>query len=187
MNAKDIPNLISIFRIFLVAPIVWLTLEGRAAEALTLFVLAGASDALDGHLARRYGWRSRLGSILDPLADKLLMMSVFVTLGWLEIAPLWLVVAVLIRDIVILLGGAAYHFMIGQYSMAPSLLSKTNTSLQIVLVTAFMVGQLWGLPEVMMTALIYAAMTTTVLSGLNYMWVWGVRAWRAHHDMRASQ
>ena len=104
MNARDIPNIISVLRIVLVVPIIVLMLEQQFAAALLLFFVAGLSDGLDGYLAKRNNWGSRLGSILDPLADKLLLISSYVALGWLGLIPVWLVAVVLIRDIVIVSG-----------------------------------------------------------------------------------
>lgn len=187
MNAKDIPNLITAFRILLVPPVVFFLVDGKYVEALSLFVLAGVSDGVDGYLARRFGWRSRLGSILDPLADKLLVISVFVTLGWVGAVPVWLVMAVLVRDIVIVLGAVTYHFFVGQYSMAPTFISKLNTTVQILLIMELMLSQVWALPELLTTSLIYTLLGTLVLSGLDYVWVWGKKAIRAGRDIKAHQ
>ncbi|MDH5300645.1 MAG: CDP-diacylglycerol--glycerol-3-phosphate 3-phosphatidyltransferase [Gammaproteobacteria bacterium] len=180
MNAKHIPNLITLLRILLVPVVVWQIVYGQAWLALSLFLFAAISDGVDGYLARRYGWRTRLGSILDPLADKLLMVSIFITLGWLLVVPFWFVLLVLVRDVVIIVGGIAYHMLVGKYSMAPSLISKINTTVQMLLVSVLMVAPLWGMPDTLIQGLFYVAALTTVLSGINYVWVWGCRA--AHHD-----
>lgn len=90
MNRRDIPNIISVFRILLVLPVVWLLLQQQYTMALVLFAIAGVSDALDGFLAKHNGWESRLGTILDPLADKLLLVCSFLTLAWLGLIPFWL-------------------------------------------------------------------------------------------------
>jgi len=100
VTRRDIPNLITAFRFLLVPPVVFLLLSSRFGEALVIFAIAGFSDALDGFLAKHYGWASRLGAALDPLADKLLLVSAFIALGWLELIPVWLVVIVILRDIV---------------------------------------------------------------------------------------
>src|SRR3990172_3309285 len=104
MGLKDIPNIISLLRMALVPPVVILLLNGYYGWALLVFVSAGLSDGLDGYLAKRFGWRSRLGAILDPLADKLLLVASYLTLGWLGQLPLWLVAVVVGRDIVIVAG-----------------------------------------------------------------------------------
>lgn len=181
MTRKDIPNIISILRIMLTVPIIALLVKERFGEALLLFAVAGASDALDGYLAKRNGWESRLGSILDPVADKLLLVSSFITLGWLGIIPMWLVYVVLGRDIIILTGAIAYHLLIGNYDMRPTIVSKINTFSQIVLVLAIVFSfSLITLPEWFLTRLIDVVLATTVLSGVDYVWTWGKIALKEH-------
>ena len=136
MKARDIPNVITAFRFLLVAPVVVLLLQERFTAALIVFGVAGFSDGLDGFLAKRYNWRSRLGGIMDPLADKLLLVSSFVTLGWLGLIPAWLVLLVILRDLVIVAGAAFYHLRIEQFEAEPSIASKLNTATQILLVLA---------------------------------------------------
>ena len=101
MKASDIPNLITAFRFLLVPPVVLTLLNERLGTALILFFIAGFSDALDGYLAKRNNWSSRLGALMDPLADKLLLVSCFVSLGWLGWIPPWLVALVVLRDLVV--------------------------------------------------------------------------------------
>jgi cardiolipin synthase len=179
VTRRDLPNLITGLRILLVAPLVWALLNGQYAAALVLFVLAGASDGIDGYLARHYGWHSRLGALLDPLADKLLLVSTYLALGWLGFLPLWLVALVLGRDLVIVVGAVAYHLRFGRLDLAPSLLSKFNTILQIALaLTAMLSVGLGWLPGWSAELLIAAVFASTALSGLHYVAVWSRRAWR---------
>lgn len=179
---KDIPNLLSIARILLSLPVAWLLLEGRFGEALLLFFVAGVSDGLDGYLAKRFGWRSRLGSILDPLADKMLLVTSFLCLTWVGLIPFWLVALVMGRDLVIVLGGLAFHWLIGHYEMEPTWVSKFNTVLQITLVLALVLSNgLYALPEMLLLGLVYGVCVTTVLSGLDYVWTWGRKAYHARH------
>jgi cardiolipin synthase len=176
---KDLPNLISILRILLTLPVAYLLVQERFGEALLLFFVAGVSDGLDGWLAKRFGWHSRLGSILDPLADKLLLVTSFVCLAWVEIIPLWLVAMVLGRDLVIVIGALAFHLLIGRYEMAPTWISKINTALQIILVLALVLSHgVYTLPGGVLTWLVYGVSVTTVLSGLDYVWTWGRKAYR---------
>jgi len=176
---KDLPNLISIARILLTLPVAYLLLQERFGEELLLFFVAGVSDALDGWLAKRFGWHSRLGSILDPLADKLLLVTSFVCLAWVEIIPFWLVAMVLCRDLIIILGALAFHLLIGRYEMAPTWISKINTALQIILVLALVLSHgVYPLPGGMLAWLVYGVSVTTVLSGLDYVWTWGRKAYR---------
>lgn len=180
MTRKDIPNLISILRILLVAPVVMLLAAEHYLGALTLFFVAGASDALDGFLAKRFGWQSRFGSILDPIADKLLLISAYSMLGWQGLMPLWLVAAIFTRDLIIVVGATAFHFFIGQYTMEPTNLSKVNTLAQIVLVLLVMSAQtIPAVPPGALAAMGLLVFFTTVLSGMTYIAVWGLRAWRA--------
>ncbi len=174
---KDLPNLISIARIILVGPIAYLLLEQRFSEALILFLVAGISDGLDGYLAKRFNWHSRLGSILDPLADKILLVTSFICLVWVDIIPLWLMVMVFSRDLIIVLGAAAFHLFVGRFEMAPTWISKVNTALQIVLVLALVLSNgLYVLPAGLLTGLVYAVSLTTLFSGLGYVRTWGRKA-----------
>ncbi len=177
LNRTLIPNYISVLRALAVAPIIGLLLYGQFDWALAAFVLAGLSDGLDGWLAARFGWRSALGGILDPLADKLLLVGSFLALWWIGQAPGWLLALVLLRDVVIVLGATAYHFRVAPLRAAPTLLSKLNTVVQlayvcgIITVTAFD----WRLPALVWLGT--AAVTaTTLASGLHYVVVWGRKA-----------
>lgn len=183
MTPRDIPNIISLLRIALVIPVVYLLIQREFSYALILFFIAGISDGLDGYLARRNNWKSRLGSILDPLADKLLLVFSYFALGWLGEIPMWLVVAVVARDLVIVVGAIAYHEIIGEYDMVPSWVSKTNTFFQIVLVLAvvFSAGA-YMLPEMVIDGLVVIVAITTIGSGIDYVWVWGRRAITTHRD-----
>ncbi len=177
MKARDIPNLICLFRILLVLPIVVLLLRGNYAIALILFLVAGASDGLDGYLARHFDWRSRLGAILDPLADKLLMVCSYATLGLIGLLPLWLVALVLLRDVVIISGALAYHRYCGGVEMEPTRISKANTLFQILLVLLVMLAAAgMALPQWLLGSMIIMVAGTTLLSGGNYVWEWSHRA-----------
>ncbi|MDX1824607.1 MAG: CDP-alcohol phosphatidyltransferase family protein [Thiohalomonadales bacterium] len=177
MRASSLPNIISTLRILLVPPVVLTMLEQRWGVALPLFLIAGLSDGLDGFLARRYHWTSRLGAILDPIGDKLLMVSSYLVLGWLAILPLWLVVLVILRDVIIMTGTVIYRYFIGIVEFEPILLSKINTICQILLVTLTLC-LLAGLEILagLQTFLIYTVLVTTISSGVAYVILWGRRA-----------
>jgi cardiolipin synthase len=177
MRASSLPNIISTLRILLVPPVVLTMLEQRWGVALPLFLIAGLSDGLDGFLARRYHWTSRLGAILDPIGDKLLMVSSYLVLGWLAILPLWLVVLVILRDVIIMTGTVIYRYVIGIVEFEPILLSKINTICQILLVTLTLclLAGLEILAE-LQTFLIYLVLVTTISSGVAYVVLWGRRA-----------
>lgn len=176
---RHLPNIISALRIVLVIPILGALIKEEFDLALLLLLVAGVSDALDGYLAKRYGWVSRLGSILDPVADKLLLVLSFLVLGWLGHIPLWLVALVVARDIIIFIGGLAYHFLVGRYDMAPSAISKINTFAQIILgLTVVLSLSMGTAAEWQIDTLVAIVAFTTVISGGDYAWTWGLRAWR---------
>jgi len=177
LSARHIPNLITAIRILLIVPIAVALAEHRLAASLLLFAAAAASDAADGFLARRFGWQSELGGVLDPIADKLLLATVFVTLGFLGLVPPWLVVAAVARDAIIVLGAAAYRFFIGPLPAHPSLVSKFNTLCQgafilaVVGLAEFSVPAAWV--PLWLGALVFA---TVIISGIDYVLVYGRRA-----------
>ncbi|OUR63848.1 CDP-alcohol phosphatidyltransferase [Methylophaga sp. 42_25_T18] len=179
MTRKDIPNLISILRIALIIPVIWAMLTEQFMLALVIFAIAGISDALDGFLAKHNHWESRLGSILDPIADKLLLVASFTTLAWLGLLPMWLLWLVIGRDLMIVLGGVAYHYVVGQFELLPLWSSKINTVMQILLVLLVMLQQLW-ITEFQQLVIIgkWLVVASVVNSGTEYVLVWGLRAWQ---------
>lgn len=183
MKTRDIPNLITSLRILLVPPFLWLLLQEHYRMALLLFVIAGVSDALDGFLAKHYGWTSELGGILDPIADKLLLIGALLALGWLNELPAWLVALAIFRDAVIIAGAVSYHLLIERVRGDPLLISKLNTLLQLTLVFAVIVNYgVFPLPRGVLTGLIDLTALTLIWSGAAYVWQWGRRAWTAARD-----
>lgn len=175
LNVREqIPNIITVIRILSIAPICWLLWKESYALALALLVLAGLSDALDGFLARRYGWFTRLGAMLDPVADKLFVVSVFIVFGLKGSLPWWLIVLVIGRDVVIVLGAIAYKLLRNRLEMRPLLISKLNTGLQIFLltVTLFHVA-MHAVPAWFNQGLQWLVAVTTCLSGVAYIYLWG--------------
>jgi cardiolipin synthase len=182
---RQLPNLITVLRLTLVPPMAWLLAEGRFLEALWIFLLMGFSDGLDGLLAKRFGWRTALGGYLDPVADKVMLMTAYLTLGALGLLPWWLVAAVILRDLVIIGGAAAYYLLVHRLEMAPTYLSKLNTVTQIALVLVVIVAQVIGLPRWALPTLVMLTLFTTLASGLDYVVVWSRRArMDARHDSR---
>lgn len=182
MQARDIPNLITVARLLLVAPIVWSLLTGQYGLALVLFVVAGLSDALDGFLAKTFHWTSRLGGLLDPIADKLLLVSCYLALTWQALLPVWLTALVIGRDVVILAGAILYNALVERVEAAPSVISKINTLSQLLLVVAVLFN--YGaqlLPTGWLALMIQGVFATTLLSGADYVWTWGWRAWNKKH------
>jgi len=128
----SLPNLVTIARILLVPMAVWLVIDGQMHLALLVFIVAGVSDAVDGWLAKRYDMKTELGAHLDPLADKLLLIALFVTLAIMEHVPAWLAILVVSRDVLIV-GGVVLAWLLGRpMKMHPHPVSKANTAVQIV-------------------------------------------------------
>ena len=123
----SLPNLISIARLMAVPVMIYLILNGYYLAAFWLFVAAGVSDAIDGYLAKALGQETVLGSYLDPLADKALLVSVYVTLGHVNLLPSWLVIMVVFRDLIIVGGVVLLHISTNDVKMKPLLISKLNT------------------------------------------------------------
>ena len=170
----SLPNLITLARLLAVPLVVWLILDGAMGAAFAVFVLAGISDGIDGWIAKRWEQRTELGALLDPIADKTLLVALYVTLGIAGHLPNSLVILVVFRDLLIV-GGFLLLQMMGQSVRSrPLLVSKLNTGLQSLLV-ATLLAQLglglaidWGVK-----LLIYAVAATTVLSGAAYLVRWG--------------
>jgi len=173
LSISQLPNLITIFRIALVPVLILLLKDQEYAMALVVFAVAGVSDGLDGFIAKRFHFESRLGSILDPLADKILLLSSYVMLTMLDHLPFWLMLTVAFRDLLIVSGYLVYTSMVGPVQMRPSWLSKLNTFMQIALIVVILAQQAMQLIyPLVVDVLIYAVLLTTVASSLHYLWTW---------------
>ena len=180
MNARWLPNAISITRMLLVVPVSWSIVHHRDEAALSLIVIAGLSDALDGLLAKRFGCITRAGAILDPLADKMFVAGSFLAATWAGLVPLWITVIVIGRDVVIVAGAMFYHLQVGDFRPQPSVLSKVNTVLQLLLVlTVVLQHYLHAVPRGLVPALVVAVALSTLASGADYFFRWGRRMSRA--------
>lgn len=179
MTPSQLPNAITVSRMVMALPLLWLLMNAAWRPALVLAVVAGVSDGLDGLLAKRFGWQSELGGLLDPLADKLLMSVCFFGLWWGGLLPAWIVALVLLRDAVIVGGAWAWSRLEGGFHAEPSALSKATTLAQLLLI-AMVLAQPAGLPLfpewIPPVALATAALT--VLSGVDYVWRFSRRALR---------
>ena len=177
---RHIPNLICLVRLALIWPVAVALYGGRYGLALALFVLAAISDGLDGYLAKRFNWISDLGKFLDPLADKLLLVTVFVESTWLGLVPWWVTAAAVARDVMIALGALVYRLWFGPLHGRPTIISKINTAAQLLYLMAVMLGAAVAFPpHYVLRALALTVFTTTVLSGLNYVQAFTRRAWAA--------
>ncbi len=179
-----LPNLITYARLALLPAIFWLLLEREYARALALLFVAALGDALDGWLARKLNQATRLGTLLDPVADKLTVVGVALILalqGWL---PAWLAGAIVLRDVVIVGGAAAYRLLRGRLDMAPTLLSKLNTALEFLLLVALLaMAAGWLGAGAWLPPLLAIVLATVVASGMQYVWLWGRKAWREKGGM----
>lgn len=170
----NLPNIISLFRLLLVPVAVWLLVEGDLLAAFWVFVVAGLSDAIDGFVAKRFNMATELGRYLDPLADKALLVSVYIVLAIRGLLPDWLVILVTTRDLLIL-GGMGLALALNMPLMLqPAIVSKVNTALQIVLAALTLMAAGFGMPmDEAILFLVYAVAVTTVLSGATYLARWG--------------
>ncbi len=175
-----VPNLLTVFRMVLIPVFVTMLFYQRFIVALGVFVCAGLTDGLDGLLARRFDQRSQLGTVLDPIADKLMMVTAFIVLSMRGIfpqpvpthlpVPFWVTITVISRDVFIIVGAAAINIMTGFRGFRPSWLGKVNTTVQIVAIAAIMFAASvpyytgYYLPTVYATVFTFA-----VLSGLHYV------------------
>ncbi len=168
-----VPNIITIARLLTVPLIVWLMIADRFVDATILFIIAGISDAADGFIAKRFGAASELGAYLDPIADKALLVSVFVTLGFKGVLPAWLIVLVVSRDILII-GGLLLSYMLSNpMAVRPLWVSKANTVAQILLV-ALVLGDRSGATvlQPFLAAAVLAVAALTVVSAAAYLVEW---------------
>ena len=168
-------NVLSIIRIILTVPIVIALLKEQFILTLLLFLVAGITDALDGWIAKQFSFQSRLGSILDPMADKILLTCSFIALYWVGIMPLWLLMIIFVRDIIIVAGALGYF--LGEISdnnelLEPTLVSKFNTVLQITLVLFLLIMQIYIELDSFRDVFFIVVATSTGISGADYMWLW---------------
>lgn len=172
LSVRMLPNLITIARLIAVPVVIWMFLTDRIAIAFWIFIAAGVSDAIDGYLAKKLDARSVLGSYLDPLADKLLLISVFVLLGRSGYMPVWVVVLIVARDAALLGVSSLVVSKDRKTAMRPLMISKVNTTLQIVLAGLLLSRLGLGFPELGIgyDILIYTVALTTTISGIAYLW-----------------
>jgi len=170
MSLATVPNVICLLRMALAVPIVWLLARGHYGATLILFAIAGVSDILDGYLAKTFNWATELGKVLDPVADKLLLVSVFITLTWLGLVPLWLAAVAVARDVIIGIGAWVYLAMFGPLEGRPTMPSKLNTLVQLLFVIAVVGRAAYpAVPEWLILALGALVFVTTVVSGADYI------------------
>jgi len=165
---KNLPNLITIIRILLIPLFIVLLLYGHNFYALSVFIAAGISDALDGFIARTWGLKTRIGAYLDPIADKLLMISSFVTLSIFGKIPMWLMVIIIGRDVLIGITGLILlnYIDLHHYQVRPSIIGKITTVLQVLTIVAV----LMELKSPLLSTIIWGTAFATITSGLHYIY-----------------
>jgi cardiolipin synthase len=174
---RQIPNVITASRILLVPPIAVALAHQQLLITIALFGIAAVSDLADGFLAKRFGWQSELGAVLDPAADKLLLATVFITLAYLGLVPLWLMAAAVARDAVIVLGALFYRWCFGALTVRPSVVSKFNTLCQTAFILAVVGRAEFSFPPAWLVMLLGALVFMTVtVSGIDYVLIYGRRA-----------
>jgi cardiolipin synthase len=176
---RHLPNLITFLRLALVPAVAYALFVRAYDAALPLFLVAALSDTADGYIARRFHVTSRLGAALDPIADKLSMLAATLVLAWQELVPLWLAAAIVVRDVVIVVGALAYRAALGHLDIAPTLLSKLNTVVEFTLLLVVMAGAAGWIDVDRWIGPAFALTGVTVIgSGVQYVWLWGRKAWR---------
>jgi len=174
---RYLPNSLTFLRLLLALPLGWLILREQYALALATGVLAGLSDALDGFAARRLDALTRLGAILDPIADKTLITVTFVFLAAVELAPWYLAVAVIARDLVIVIGAACYYHIIGPVEFAASGLSKSNMFIQISYCVLVLMSQVVAnIPPQLIVFGSAVVLFLAAASGFDYVMSWTIKA-----------
>lgn len=164
-----VPNILTLCRMLLTPLLIWLLLDSRLNEALIVFFVAGLTDGLDGMIARVFHQKSQLGAYLDPLADKILLVSSFLLLGHLQLVPNWLVVIAVSRDAMILLGLMTLMHHHISFEIKPALLSKLTTLMQLGSVLAALSSACVPLPEWGYTTLFTLTAVLSVASGIHYL------------------
>lgn len=168
-----IPNIITILRFLLVPAIIYAMLTGALGWALVGFLVAGISDGIDGFIARQFDQRSELGSYIDPMADKVMLVSVFVVLGYLGELPLWLVILTVSRDCLIIGAVMLASVMGNPLEMKPLFISKANTTAQIVLAAFVLTELAFAAPyPLMRDLLVFSTAVLTVASAGAYLVTW---------------
>lgn len=178
MILKNLPNALTLMRLVLIAPFLVFLYHQDYVDAFYTFIIAGFTDGLDGWLARYFHWQSLLGSFIDPLADKLLIASSFISLALIGMLPWWLVILVFLRDLTISFGVLAWYWFIQRkLDFKPTILSKINTILQLALLTTCLFELAFSqFSPYLLETLILLTTMTTASTFIDYVWTWGKKA-----------
>lgn len=185
-HCRHLPNLLTLFRLLLIIPFILQLEHQHYPNAFYIFVVAGFTDGLDGFLARQFHWQSTLGSVIDPLADKLLVAVSAISLALLGVLPWWLVILMFLRDVTISLGVMAWYYLVQrQLDFMPTQLSKINTCLQLALLTtALFQLAFFAFPVWVLHLLITVTALTTTVTYFHYVCFWGYKAYSINDSAR---
>lgn len=175
---RNAANALTLLRLLLAPAVVYALVIGAFDAALWTFLAASLSDGVDGYIARRFHQRSHLGAVLDPLADKLLILGTVLALAWIALLPVWLAVLIAARDAIIIAGAVSYRVLLGTLELAPTWLGKASAFAQFTLVvlTLFNLAGYFEIPPPARSLFFAAVALLTVASGLQYVWIWGRKA-----------
>ncbi|MDX2319390.1 MAG: CDP-alcohol phosphatidyltransferase family protein [Moritella sp.] len=181
---KQLPNALTTLRLLLAAPICLLILDENYSAVLWIALIAGISDAVDGWLARKLNIESRYGSIVDPLSDKVMLISSYLAFAVVGLVPWWVAVIIVARDAVIVSGALVYYGLFGRYEVAPSIWGKTSTTVQIVFALMLLTQQVYPvLPTLSFQIGLWLLIFMTIVSGCHYVYIWGCKALSQQNHM----
>ena len=180
---RQLPNILTTLRLFLALPICMLILDGNYVSVLVIALVAGCSDGVDGWLARKLNATSRYGAVVDPISDKVLLTTTYISLALVGLLPSWLAVIVVLRDGVIFSGALAYHYYVGRYDMEPSGLGKASTFVQICYALLLISDQSYEIFHPWLLEInLWLVILLAFISGIQYVFHWGRRALSEKHS-----
>jgi len=183
MKLRYIPNMITALRLLMIIPFFYYIIERKYSAALCVFILASLSDGIDGFLARKFQWQTKLGAFGDPLADKLLITVSYITLTYIRQLPLWFTLLMVSRDAIIIMGTGVWYYLFRSIKFTPTLLSKINTVFQLLLVISILYQLSFQLlPAFIIMYLIAITTATTSLSFADYVIRWTIKAYKKYHE-----
>jgi cardiolipin synthase len=169
-GAISIPNILTMLRILLIPLLVIFLIRGMMGEALLVFAAAGITDGLDGFIARYFNQRTDLGAYLDPVADKLLLMSAYLTMATLDLIPAWLTVIVISRDVIIVMGVMVLRLIGVKYEIQPTIASKLTTCVQLLTVFLVLLHIFFQTESLLDESFFWLTAVLTTISGLHYVY-----------------
>ncbi len=177
----NLPNLLTLSRILMTPFIVYSILNHFAIQALVLMIIAGLTDMLDGAIAKYFHMQTVVGAYMDPIADKLMLVSSIISLFIVGQVPMFLFLAVVFRDVIIVVGAMLYELVTHRLEMQPTYISKITTVVQIIYVSTALLHIAWPLPVGLMDVAVWITFTITCVSGIQYMLLWTDKATHAEH------